>query len=38
VIFPIDASGRERGVFPISAKSGISDEADALVQTIRRVA
>ncbi len=37
VIFLIDPIGRERGVFPIAARSGIPAEVDALAQTVRRI-
>jgi cytochrome oxidase Cu insertion factor (SCO1/SenC/PrrC family) len=37
-IFLIDPTGRERGVFPIAARSGITAEVDALVQVVHRIA
>jgi cytochrome oxidase Cu insertion factor (SCO1/SenC/PrrC family) len=38
VILIIDASGRQRAVFPIASRTGIADEAEALAETVRRVA
>jgi cytochrome oxidase Cu insertion factor (SCO1/SenC/PrrC family) len=37
VIFLIDGTGRERGVFPIAAKAGIPAEVDALVTAVGRM-
>jgi cytochrome oxidase Cu insertion factor (SCO1/SenC/PrrC family) len=38
VVFVIDGEGRQRGVFPIATRSGMSAEADALAAAVRRVA
>jgi cytochrome oxidase Cu insertion factor (SCO1/SenC/PrrC family) len=38
VIYVIDEDGRQRGVFPIATRSGMSAEVDALAEAVRRVA
>jgi cytochrome oxidase Cu insertion factor (SCO1/SenC/PrrC family) len=38
VIFVIDAAGRQRAVFPIATRSGMSAEVGALAEAVRRVA
>jgi hypothetical protein len=37
VIFVIDPTGRQRAVFPIATRSGMSAEVDALAEAVRRV-
>jgi cytochrome oxidase Cu insertion factor (SCO1/SenC/PrrC family) len=37
-VFLIDPNGRERGIFPIAARSGIPAEVPALAQAVQRIA
>jgi cytochrome oxidase Cu insertion factor (SCO1/SenC/PrrC family) len=37
LVYIVDPSGRERGIFPIAGRRGIPAEVDALAQAVRRV-